>query len=132
MAALESFCSKTFKNFRAAATYLQKSYRKYKAEQMELRGHENIRTWLETPQVRAGDLRCEHEEPIDPSSSPPAYVSSPIKNENDSDECIRTIISSVLNVVEEQEAFDAGKTRCNGRRIPMTDFCIKRESFNFE
>lgn len=114
---------------RAAATFLQKSFRKYKAEQIELRGRENIRTWLETPGSSTPVMLCEHEEPADQNKAT-IYVTPSVNNESDSDECAQAVLNSLLTAVEQQVAATTGKKRCNARRIPMTDFCSKRESFS--
>jgi len=115
---------------RTAATYLQKSYRKYKAEQLELRGHENINTWLETPERANGEMCCDYVEKIDPATS--FYTSPKITNESNSDESARAVLDSLLNAVIKQE--DAGfvETRCSGRRIPMTDFCAEHLKLDSE
>lgn len=114
---------------RAAATFLQKSFRKYKAEQIDLRGRDNIRTWLETPGSSVGDLLCEHEEPADQNKST-IYVSPSVKNELDPAECVQSVLNSLLDAVDRQITASTGKKRCNGRRIPMTDFCSKRKFLN--
>lgn len=109
---------------RAAATYLHKSYRKFKAEQMDLRGRENIKTWLETPVV--DENRCEFFEQVDPSKTV-SYVSPAVKNESNPDECVTAVMDSILKTVEEKETVRGGRKRCSGRRLPMTDFCSERK-----
>jgi hypothetical protein len=108
---------------------MQKSYRKFKAEQKEVRGRENIRTWLESPVSPIDDKRCEFLDDID-SSTTVEYVSPKNVSESNPDECVKAILGSIVNTVEEKELASIGKKRCTSQRLPMTDFCTQRKSIS--
>jgi hypothetical protein len=112
---------------RSAATYLEKSNRKFKAEQMDVRGRENIRTWLESPDCDSIDKRCDFVEDVEKSTTLIPYISPTIKNELDTNGSVKSVLNAVLTNVEVNEDAAAGRKRCNGRRIPMTDYCLERK-----
>jgi hypothetical protein len=94
---------------------------------MDIRGKENIKSWLETPKSAVDEDRCGFFVPVD-ATTPVSYTSPSIKNESDSDECVKAILDSILGTVDERINVSMGKKRCTNKRLPMTDFCAGRKS----